>query len=543
MRSSNSPNNEYALKDLISILLVDDDEDDYLITRDLIDEITYQRYQLDWIDDYGQALQIMDRQDYDVYLVDYRLGASTGLDLIREAQEREYHRPIILLTGQGDLETDARAMRLGAADYLIKSQLTADKLERSVRYAIQQARNLYEIQALNAELEERVERRTQALRQAVADLRQSQQLFRSIAQSFPNGTIMVLDRDLRFVFVEGTELQRLQFRGEDLIGQYMTAFFPENLQPILEYYLERVREGESLNFEINFREYVYSMRGVPLEGAEGRVDQILLVTNNITREKKAEEEVRNALKKERQLNELKSRFVSMASHEFRTPLSTILSSVSLISRYTQGEQQHKREKHIERIKSSVRNLTAILEEFLSLTRLEEGKIDVRADAFDARSFFHEVIDEMQGLLKPGQRIDLEAGALNEVFLDKHLLRNILNNLLSNAIKYSEAGSHIRVELEVSEETMRFAIMDEGIGIPEEEQVHLFERFYRAHNATNIQGTGLGLNIVRKYVSLLNGQIDFDSTLGEGTTFTITCPRRYEGEPAAPTSQTAPEGQR
>jgi PAS domain S-box-containing protein len=527
LKLSSFPNVDHSLKDLISILLVDDDEDDYLITRDLIDEISYQRYQLDWIDDYGQALRIMDRQDYDVYLVDYRLGARTGLDLISEGQAREYHRPIILLTGQGDLETDARAMQLGAADYLVKSQLTADKLERSVRYAIQQARTLHEIQVLNTELEERVERRTQALRQAVADLRQSQQLFRSIAQSFPNGSIMVLDRDLSFVFVEGSELQRLGFQPAQLVGQPMMTFFPENLHPIMEYYLQRVREGESLNFEINFREYIYSMRGVPLEGAEGRIDQILLVSNNITREKKAEEEVRNALKKERQLNELKSRFVSMASHEFRTPLSTILSSVSLISRYTESEQQHKREKHIERVKSSVRNLTGILEEFLSLTRLEEGKIEVRADSFDAEAFFLEVIDEMQGLLKPGQRIHLRVEGPSEVYLDKHLMRNILNNLLSNAIKYSQEGDSIEVTLGGDEAMLKFSIIDYGIGIPEEEQVHLFERFYRAQNATNIQGTGLGLNIVRKYVSLLNGQVSFESSLSVGTTFTITCPRRFE----------------
>lgn len=529
------------MKDLISILLVDDDEDDYLITRDLIDEIVHQRYQLDWIDDYAQALRIMDRQDYDVYLVDYRLGLQTGLDLIGEAQTREYHRPIILLTGQGDLKTDARAMQLGAADYLIKSQLTADKLERSVRYAIQQAKNLHEIQSLNTELEERVERRTEALRQAVVDLRQSQQLFRSIAQAFPNGAIMVLDRELRFVFAEGSELPRIGYRPEDLIDQPMHQLFPENIHPILEYYLERVREGERLNFEINFREFIYSMRGVPLEGPEGRIDQILLVSNNITREKKAEEEVRNALKKERQLNELKSRFVSMASHEFRTPLSTILSSVSLIGRYETTEDHHKREKHIDRIKSSVRNLTGILEEFLSLTRLEEGKIEARADYFDAVTFFHEVIDEMRGLLKPGQTIDLCHTGLSEVYLDKHLVRNILNNLLSNAIKYSEEDKPIRVDLDITERAVTFSIIDEGIGIPDEEQVHLFERFYRAHNATNIQGTGLGLNIVKKYVSILNGQVTFESIVGEGTTFTIQCPRVHREDRRETSLKTSQEG--
>jgi PAS domain S-box-containing protein len=527
LRLSSFPKRESALKDLITILLVDDDEDDYLITRDLIDEISHQQYRLDWVDNYVQAQALMDRQDYDVYLIDHRLGANTGLDLVKYAQDQTYHRPIILLTGQGNLETDARAMRLGAADYLIKHQLTADTLERSVRYAIQQARTLHEIQALNAELEERVERRTQALRQAVADLRQSQQLFRSIAQNFPNGSIMVLDRDFRFVFAEGTELSRLGFAPDMLIGQHLNDLFPQTIQPVMTDHLEQVWGGESVHFDLHFREFVYAMQGVPLEGTGGEVTQILLVLNNITQEKKAEEEVHNALHKERQLNELKSRFVSMASHEFRTPLSTILSSVSLISRYTESAQQDKRNKHIDRIKANVRNLTGILEDFLSLTRLEEGKIEVRAKPFDAEAFFREVIDEVEGLLKPGQTIDLRATGQKEVCLDPHLLRNILNNLLSNAIKYSEEEKQVQVALGVEAETVHISITDQGIGIPLEEQVHLFERFYRAQNATNIQGTGLGLNIVRKYVSLLHGEVSFTSTLGKGTTFAITCPRIFD----------------
>ncbi|GAB4414130.1 MAG: hypothetical protein OHK0039_21710 [Bacteroidia bacterium] len=511
------------MEDKISILLVDDDEEDYLITLDLLEEIKYQQYELDWIDNYRQAQAVIRRQEHDVYLVDFRLGAENGLELIRDALAAGSQAPMILLTGQGDFETDARAMRIGASDYLIKSQLTAAQLERSIRYGIEQARNLREIRQLNADLEARVERRTQALRLAVEDLRESQQLYRSLAKSYPNGTIMVLDRELRYVFIDGQELQRFRYKPEELVGKHITAYTQASQIPVLEYYLHRVFEGESLSFELVIESQIYQMRGVPLPNPFGEVTQILLVSNNVTKQKEAEQEMRNALKKEQDLNEMKSRFISLASHEFRTPLSTIMSSVSLISRYTQTEDQAKREKHIERIKTSVRNLTGILEDFLSISRLEEGKIDARPTWFDAVALCREVADEMQMVAKPGQKIVFAHSGEPELYLDKHLFRNILLNLLSNAVKYSPDHKSIWLDIAVGPDHTTLTVKDEGIGIPEDEQIHLFERFYRANNATNIQGTGLGLNIVHKYVSLMGGQINFESKLDTGSTFWVTFP--------------------
>lgn len=244
--------------------------------------------------------------------------------------------------------------------------------------------------------------------------------------------------------------------------------------------------------------------------------------------RKSEEEVRIALENEKELSELKSRFVSMASHEFRTPLSTILSSVSLIGRYTTTEQQDKREKHINRIKSAVQNLTGILNDFLSLSRLEEGKVSNKPTAFDLQLFCTEIIEELQGVLKPGQKIikDFPKEAI-QVFLDERLLKNVLFNLLSNAIKYS--GEDRPIYFEITQElpnTLCLCIKDEGIGIPEKDIPHLFSRFFRATNATNIQGTGLGLNIVKRYVELMKGKIRFESQEGKGSSFWIDLPLRH-----------------
>lgn len=235
-----------------------------------------------------------------------------------------------------------------------------------------------------------------------------------------------------------------------------------------------------------------------------------------------EQQLRKAFEKERELNRLKSRFVSMASHEFRTPLSTILSSADLIEAYTQEVQQGKRERHTNRIKSAVSNLTGILNDFLSLSKLEEGKVQAKASQFNMSEFCEEVVEDLQGMLKEGQSIRLrEHIPQMEVTMDKKMLKNILYNLLSNAIKYSQKP--IDFEVAQEEKELKITVRDYGIGIPQEEQQHLFTRFFRAHNVENIQGTGLGLNIVKRYLDLLKGHITFESKQGEGSSFYITIP--------------------
>ncbi len=239
---------------------------------------------------------------------------------------------------------------------------------------------------------------------------------------------------------------------------------------------------------------------------------------------KNREDLRLALDKEKELSELKSRFVTMASHEFRTPLSTILSSVSLISKYNEPGQDEKRFKHIERIKSAVYNLTSILNDFLSLGKLEEGKVVSSPTTFDITSFSNDLIGELKEVTKIGQTINYtHNGSGTTVFLDKNLTRNICINLLSNAIKYSEEATQIRFHTSIENDTLMMEVTDQGIGIPESEQQYIFDRFFRANNASNIQGTGLGLNIVKKYVELMNGEVLFRSRPGNGTTFSVTLP--------------------
>jgi signal transduction histidine kinase len=239
----------------------------------------------------------------------------------------------------------------------------------------------------------------------------------------------------------------------------------------------------------------------------------------------SKEELTMSLEKEKEVNDLKSRFVSMASHEFRTPLSTILSSISLLAKYTNTEEQYKRDKHIDRVKSSVKSLTDILNEFLSIGKIEEGKVDVLPELFDITEFISGIINEMNVLLKPGQVFEYTHVGIPDAYSDSSLLKHVLVNLMSNAIKFSPENSIILIECTIQNEEVVIQITDHGIGIPTKDQVHLFERFFRATNVTNIQGTRLGLHIVGRYVDLLNGTITYNSELEKGSTFTINFPSK------------------
>jgi PAS domain S-box-containing protein len=234
-------------------------------------------------------------------------------------------------------------------------------------------------------------------------------------------------------------------------------------------------------------------------------------------------ELAEALEKEKELSELKSRFVSMASHEFRTPLSAILSSAGLLERYIGTGQFDKCSRHIQKIKSGVEHLNAVLEDFLSLGKIEEGRIQVKMEDFNIGEKLNKIGAEMQELTKPGQHIVISGDTNLTIHSDESLLRNALINLLSNAIKFSEEGADIEINAVRQNGSLLIHVKDHGIGIPEEEHKYLFDRFFRASNASNIQGTGLGLYIVKRYVEMINGQLLFYSKPGEGTTFTIQLP--------------------
>ncbi|WP_162944792.1 sensor histidine kinase [Flavisolibacter nicotianae] len=247
------------------------------------------------------------------------------------------------------------------------------------------------------------------------------------------------------------------------------------------------------------------------------------LSDSLVKLKTSETILKDALEKEHHLNDMKSRFVSMASHEFRTPLSTILSSIYLLERYTTTEQHAYRLKHTGKIKEAIQHLNDLLEDFLTLGKLEEGKTGVNLKSFDLHVLLSGVVEELELIKKSGQQILVSFTGPNLITSDKQIVRNILLNLLNNALKFSGENKQIVVKASHKNNSVRIVVQDQGIGISKADQDHLFQTFFRGRNAQNIQGTGLGLNIVKQYLTLLKGSVQIESELDKGTTVSISFP--------------------
>jgi signal transduction histidine kinase len=241
----------------------------------------------------------------------------------------------------------------------------------------------------------------------------------------------------------------------------------------------------------------------------------------------AERQIDIALKKEQELNLLKSNFISMVSHEFRTPMFTILLSAELLENYRSQWTEDKKLTHILRIQTAIKEMQELLEQVLTIGQAEAGKIDCQRKLIDLEKFCRELTEEMQLMSKAYQNIIfINENVLKNVCMDEKILRHIFTNLLSNAIKYSPEGSTIKFTLRCAEDNSQvtiFQVQDQGIGIPLEDQDHLFSTFHRCSNVGNISGTGLGLAIVKKSVEAHGGEINFESQIGVGTTFNVIIP--------------------
>lgn len=278
---------------------------------------------------------------------------------------------------------------------------------------------------------------------------------------------------------------------------------------------EREREIHELNANL---EKKIKKRTVELR------DTVAELKKEIKLRVSAEKKIKNALQKERELNELKTKFLSLVSHEFKTPLSGIMTSATLVGKYKKEEQQEKRDKHLKTIIGEVKRLNTILTDFLSIERLREGKEVYRFADFSLSKVINEVVYNSNMLLKIGQRITYPQN-IEDVIIrqDEKIVNLVLTNLLHNAIKYSPEDTLIDLKIELGTNQIIFSVIDQGIGIPEKDQRHIFERYFRAENAVLNSGTGIGLHIIKGHLENLNGSISFVSHENKGSTFTVTLP--------------------
>ncbi|WP_298370011.1 ATP-binding protein [uncultured Lutibacter sp.] len=244
----------------------------------------------------------------------------------------------------------------------------------------------------------------------------------------------------------------------------------------------------------------------------------------IEKRKVAEKQLKKSLKKEQELNNLKTKFLSLVSHEFKTPLSGILTSTILLDKYQLTEQQEKRNRHIKTITSKVHYLNNILNDFLSIEQLESSKVNYKFKKFNLSKIVNEVVYNANTLLKNGQHITIPNNVEEYIlFQDEKIVELILTNLLYNAIKYSPENSKIKLTISSTKNHLQLSIIDEGIGIPKNDQKYIFNRYFRAENVLNTQGTGIGLNIVQTHIQNLGGSIQFKSVENFGSTFTVKLP--------------------
>lgn len=360
--------------------------------------------------------------------------------------------------------------------------------------------------------------------QVEGELAEVRQLFLRLLHNYPDGAISIIDQKFNFIFTGGELHKRMNVTPSELIGHEIYPKFPEKVRCIIRQQLNKVFAGnEIMGFELPFpiKNAIYVMDAFPLKEEDGSVAYAGVIFRDISHLKLIENELKRSLEKERELGDLKARFLTMASHEFRTPLSNVLLSARLLKKYNGVGEQLNRDKHIGRIVSSVNLITDILSDFLSVEKIEKGTVIAHPEKLDIQAHITAVINEINEARKAGQQICYQHTGKKTVVLDPLLLKQIITNMLSNAIKFSAADSLVEVKTEWIGSQLSISVKDYGIGIPAEYRQHLFERFYRASNVTNIGGTGLGLYIINKYVELMNGTIHYTTELNKGTEFVIT----------------------
>jgi len=347
-----------------------------------------------------------------------------------------------------------------------------------------------------------------------------------------NSVIIITDQNLKIQWVNKAFTNAMGYTFEEVLGKEPNFLHgPETdtkaIKKIYKHLLDKKSiSAEILNYSKTGHKYWMKVNISPFYNSSGELVNFISVENDITQLKHAEDNIKNSLHKEKELNELKSQFVSIASHEIRTPLASIQSSSDLIRIFLESEEipKDKIEKHLDKIESQITRLSTIMSNLLTVGRINLGKFDLHKNETDIENFIKNIINEYFAITSDGRQIIFNvSGEKHKSDIDKVLMSQVLINLLSNAVKYSIGKPNPEVSLEYQKDNFTIIVKDKGIGIPANQQKNIFNSFFRANNVENIQGTGLGLVIVKKFVEMHKGKISFTSTLGIGTSFKLKFP--------------------
>jgi PAS domain S-box-containing protein len=367
-------------------------------------------------------------------------------------------------------------------------------------------------------------------RQMEEALRQSEERFRQLAENIDDVFWMEEPHANKVLYVSNA-YDKIWGRDRTDLYTSLEPLFQSIHPQDRDRYLDTARQPDLQTYDIQYRivrldgeiRWIRD-RAFHIYNDQGELYRLAGIASDITQTKQAEAEVLRALAQEKELNELKSRFITTASHEFRTPLTTILGSTELLEAASHKWTDEKKQKHYGQIKAAVQYMTQLLEDILTFSKAEVGKLPFNPTIVDAKALCLGLVEELQALAKTQQKIIFtDRGNCCTASLDEKLLRQILTNLLSNALKYSPENGIAELILDCDDNTAIFQIRDQGIGIPEADLQHLFDPFHRANNVGTIAGTGLGLAIVKRAVDAHHGEILVESHLGMGTLCTVRLP--------------------
>lgn len=388
-----------------------------------------------------------------------------------------------------------------------------------------------ELQALHDDLEAQVKERTSQVLATTEQLQQEQQALqasyatnRALLNAIPD-TMFRISSDGYFVNYSAPKHHTLPFVPKHCLHKNLTTVLPGKTACEMQTCIEQVlATGKIKIFEFHIEADGGSLIYFEARIVKSDAKEVIAIIRDITERTNVETEIRNTLERERELHEMKTRFVSMTSHEFRTPLTTILSSSELLEHYGERWEPDKRRQYLQKVQTAATHMTELLNDVLLINKVEAGRMEFDPQPLMLHGFCQEIIEELQ-MTTDRHHLKLRSHLSSTPYLiDRKLMRHILTNLLTNAINYSPSGGDIIVGLQSTDKHLKLWVQDHGIGIPKEAWATLFDSFVRGPNVGTISGTGLGLAIIKKSVELHQGQLVFTSTVGQGTTFTVILPK-------------------
>jgi PAS domain S-box-containing protein len=495
-------------------------EDDEGLAQLLKKKLERQGFSVDLAANGEEGLRMFDPDDHQIIAVDQNMPILDGLEVIKILATYAAIPPIVMVTGTGDERVAVEAMKLGARDYIVKD-VDGGYLEL-LPSVIKQV--LYQQRLIDEK------------RKAEETLRQSEERYRSLVELSPDGIVVYHDNTLVFVNEAATRLL-LARRPRDLIGRKLVDFIHPASYVTLWSRLERTEiYGEQVTF---LEGQLVRLDGQPLDVEimaapvmfENRSGTQMII-RDITERKRAQEvqresdRLRLALEKETELGELKTRFMITISHEFRTPLSVAYTSAELLERYYDRMDGLQRHEHLNRVEGQIKKLTEMLEDISMIIHSRFERLGLTVQPVDLRQLSEAAISQIEDYEEVHQRILFTVEEdLPNLLLDVRRIKYVLTNLLSNALKYSESDKMVRLDVSRHKDGIMIIVADQGIGIPLEEQAHIFDPFYRAHNVGQIRGTGLGLSIVKEIVELHRGVVTIKSEVNLGTKITVYLPQQ------------------